>query len=904
MVINSEVFKSYLVCRHKALLKTTGHEGVISVFEQSQRTRFLEYRKQTAKMLVRTQDVNAELWRESHHNSDLTRGEPYLLSATVTDYNSSAQIDILEKAKGSSALGAYFYVPYLLLPDNRFGKDDKLLLAFYARVLGKAQQRKVNHGTILYGTPMRRRRIDVTRYQHVISSAIQAIGALSDKDATHTFILNRHCQACEFRKHCEAEAIVKDDLSLLRGMREKEIAAQNSKGIFTVTQYSYTFRPRKRRKPTGSRPKRRYHALQALAIREHKTFVYGAPVLPDTTVEIYMDIETVPYRDFVYLIGLIVDTHEDIHELSFWANSEGEEESIVEQLLSAVSAFGTFTLLHYGSIEMVYLKRLARTYTGKHKSTLDLLIKGSVNVLSLIYDCFYFPVYENSLKAIAGHIGFTWSEDDPSGLNSIAMREAWNATGDCELRSRLVTYNRQDCQALRMVLAHLRYLDEMDRSGNRAADSGIAFATDYVSTDSRVFRSNEFLIKDLAYINRCAYFDYQRDKISIRTNKELKKRINRQVRSRNTLTRPNKTITFDNITRCPYCQSSRMNRYGHYQTSVADLKFTKGGVRRWVLKYDIHIYKCRACNGVYNYKNECKRFGGRVGDNLICWIVYETLAKGVSLNKISDSLEDQFNLLIPVSTLFDTKSFAAAYYESVNRRILDRLLNGPVIHVDETPVKLKGHEGYVWVFTNGEEVLFLYRSTREGVFLRELLDGYRGVLVSDFYSAYDSIDCSQQKCLIHLMRDLNDDLHGNPFDEEFRHVVRSFGALLRSIVETVDKHGLKGRYLRKHNRDVDRFDKTMVDGTYRSEVALKYQKRFRKNHGKLFAFLNYNGVPWNNNAAEHAIKSFATLRRRANGLFSEKGLVDYLILLSVYQTCKYRQANFLKFLLSGEKEIP
>ena len=37
-------------------------------------------------------------------------------------------------------------------------------------------------------------------------------------------------------------------------------------------------------------------------------------------------------------------------------------------------------------------------------------------------------------------------------------------------------------------------------------------------------------------------------------------------------------------------------------------------------------------------------------------------------------------------------------------------------------------------------------------FLKELLAGYSGVLVSDFYNAYDGINCPQQKCLLHLLR--------------------------------------------------------------------------------------------------------------------------------------------------------
>ena len=68
-------------------------------------------------------------------------------------------------------------------------------------------------------------------------------------------------------------------------------------------------------------------------------------------------------------------------------------------------------------------------------------------------------------------------------------------------------------------------------------------------------------------------------------------------------------------------------------------------------------------------------------------------------------------------------------------------------------------------------------------------------------------------------------------------------------------------------------------------------------------FLDYDGVPWNNNNAEHAIKAFAMLWRDFNGLSTEKGIRDYLILLSICETFKYKGLDFLDFLRSGEKEI-
>ena len=74
----------------------------------------------------------------------------------------------------------------------------------------------------------------------------------------------------------------------------------------------------------------------------------------------------------------------------------------------------------------------------------------------------------------------------------------------------------------------------------------------------------------------------------------------------------------------------------------------------------------------------------------------------------------------------------------------------------------------------------------------------------------------------------------------------------------------------------------------------------------MFTFLDYDGVPWNNNNAEHAIKHLAIYRNgmdRMGGGAKEEGFRAHLALLSIYQTCRYRGINFLKFLVSKEKDI-
>ena len=154
-----------------------------------------------------------------------------------------------------------------------------------------------------------------------------------------------------------------------------------------------------------------------------------------------------------------------------------------------------------------------------------------------------------------------------------------------------------------------------------------------------------------------------------------------------------------------------------------------------------------------------------------------------------------------------------------------------------------------------------------------------------------------------MIRDFNQDLHRHPWDDELKTLASAFGGLLRTIVVTIDQYGLKARHLRKHTRAVDAFFRRVAAEAYRSSTAESYQKRLMKYQHKLFAFLQHDGVPWNNNNAEHAIKRFAYYRERADGILTERGLNAYLVLLSICVTCKYKGTSFLRFLLSGETDI-
>lgn len=219
-------------------------------------------------------------------------------------------------------------------------------------------------------------------------------------------ILNKHCPYCQFQKDCETKAKKQDHLSLLKGMSEKEILAQNKKGIYTVTQFSYTYRPRKRIKGKEGQPLKNYHSLRALAIREKKIYVVKKPEIPQSSTQIYLDVEGIPDQDFYYLIGLVVTDGISTKNFSFWADNKDEEKMIWNQFVSLIKRYRNFTLFHYGSYETNFIDKLKNRYEiKKDEKVFNKIDSNAVNVLSLIYANVYFPTNSNSLKEIGVYLG-------------------------------------------------------------------------------------------------------------------------------------------------------------------------------------------------------------------------------------------------------------------------------------------------------------------------------------------------------------------------------------------------------------------------------------------------------------------------------------------------------------------
>ncbi len=781
------------------------------------------------------------------------------------------------------------YVPVRFVYANKIVRSDKLRLAFDAHVLSKVLGLPIRLGKIIHGNECGTVNVNLSALTGEMRGLIGEVSALLASNKPPDLALNRHCAKCEFQARCLQKLIEQDDLSLLARMAAKERKKYRSKGLFTVTQLSYTFRPRKRSKNFTSRREKYHHALKARAIREKKIHLVGASELRIDGTPVYLDVEALPDRDFYYLIGARVKTADGFDQHSFWANGSNEEGNIWGNFLNFLGAIDNPVLIHYGSFERTFLKQMEDRYGGLPEgSAAAKAVSSSINLLGFIYGRIYFPTYSNGLKEVAGFLGFRWSDDSITGLQTIVLRETWSRQRSSSARRTLIRYNAEDCEALDLLTRKVLDLRHARPMSTRAAGDEVVDTTLMKREHPYGFQRNEFASPEFDVINKAAYWDYQREKIYLRTNRRLYVLPKRTVSALKI--KVNKHEDGLRPFRCSSCGSRKIWPHRKRSRIVYDLKFGPAGVKRWIVEYRFYRYECSKCWKTFQAE-QLGRVRGKFGATLRAYAIYQTIELALPSGRVDRHLNKLFGLDLPSGATQGFKSKSAELYLPTYAALLGKLRSGDLLHADETKVSVRGDNEFVWVFASLDTVAYVHTESRESEWLQEFLRQFKGVLVCDFYAGYDAIKCPKQRCLIHLLRDVNDDLCKNPYDESMRRLGSAFGSLVRPMVETVDRHGLKSRYLGKHQAAVTRFYWDLPSTCAGSDLAAKWQARFEREREELFTFLRYDGVPWNNNNAEHAVKAFAVLRGVFDGLTSRKGLNDYLVLLSISETCKYQELD-------------
>ena len=275
---------------------------------------------------------------------------------------SKASCDILLNTRNVKRPRYNLHEPVLIGGTRLVSQEQKIELGYAGYLVGKVEKAQPRSGKII-SIEGKSHRIKLAPIYRKLRSILNVLQRWSEETPkAPPPILNRNCPTCRFRDDCRQEALNLDHLSLLGGMSLGEIERQNSRGIFTVTQYSFTYRPRKQIKGHENRNLKYYPSLKALALREKQTYVVHRPEQPTSKTQIFLDIEGIPDRGQYYLIGLRIHEQGSIKTFSFWADTEAEEKRIWHQFQEIIGSYEDLIIYHYGDYEARAINAMTRRF--------------------------------------------------------------------------------------------------------------------------------------------------------------------------------------------------------------------------------------------------------------------------------------------------------------------------------------------------------------------------------------------------------------------------------------------------------------------------------------------------------------------------------------------------------------
>jgi predicted RecB family nuclease len=177
--------------------------------------------------------------------ADLSTGPKVVVDAEMTINGLHSRCDFLTKVNEPSRLGNFSYEPVKVIGTCRASRPDFLGLAYQGLVLGEVQGRQPSSGTLIQlgNCPSKVKLAGKYKEERRIVNALRVWAGNTAVDAPPV-VLNKHCPSCPFRDACLQKAEQEDSLSLLDRMTPKLMRKYQDKGIFTVRQLSYIYKPR------------------------------------------------------------------------------------------------------------------------------------------------------------------------------------------------------------------------------------------------------------------------------------------------------------------------------------------------------------------------------------------------------------------------------------------------------------------------------------------------------------------------------------------------------------------------------------------------------------------------------------------------------------------------------------
>ena len=351
-------------------------------------------------------------------------------------------------------------------------------------------------------------------------------------------------------------------------------------------------------------------------------------------------------------------------------------------------------------------------------------------------------------------------------------------------------------------------------------------------------------------------------------------------------------VVYHAVETCPDCARKLTDGWVHDRRQVIEIPRTP--VR--VIEHVLVARRCGVCGKRHIPKLE---LSGQVigkcrfGIGLMSVIASMAIACRMPYRVIKTTLDSLYGIKISLGEIAEVLHKVAGRGQRSYENLRNEVRGSPVVNADETGWREDGINGYIWSFSTPSVRYFLYEQSRASAVVTEALgDEFGGVLVSDFYGAYNIYGGVKQRCWVHLLRDLKKLVEKHPDSKSVGSWVESVRKIYKQAKGVAD--GNFSQMQRVRARQVFESRLLALATPYlgvRDAPQRVLAKRIDGFLGELFTFVDTDGVPSENNAAERAVRPAVIARKVSGGSRSPKGSKTRMTLMSLFGTWNLKGAN-------------
>ena len=325
-----------------------------------------------------------------------------------------------------------------------------------------------------------------------------------------------------------------------------------------------------------------------------------------------------------------------------------------------------------------------------------------------------------------------------------------------------------------------------------------------------------------------------------------------------------------------------------YERVITDIQQVKAKITSIAIKRR----RCTNCKKLVSGRTALALPNSRFGINFMMMVTVLKL-HGMSNLRIREIVAMIYAIPITESAINRMILRMARELGSLYGQIREEVRRSPTCNGDESSWRVDGANHWLWVVVTKYAALYHVDKTRKTEVPKKMLGPeYEGVVGSDSRGAWNHTGRKHQKCHIHYIRDIKETTKYHSPSSEYKKHART---LRRILVDSRIDAAPGGTRALAAKKKLDRRIRDLLN-RLKGETdkhCKRMFKRLRREKDHLFTFLEVKGVEWHNNSAERGIRPCVILRNNSYGSRSKEGASAIAVLMSVKQTCKAKNDNFL-----------